>query len=189
MIIRVTHNIPTVVQQFEVMSRITLPRELEDTSEQAGLVLENSIKKHIPGRRLVAGQKKASTGRLHATFGHARPELTTNPEFNSNEAVFRITKHGRRIRVVVGTLVNYAEPVNEGFVMAEMRRVFFSDQGIFRTVSPFFFMGYHFIEKGLAEATEVIKDMYLGGVERSFGLKRFRAVAQKRDVLGRFARK
>jgi len=182
--INITHNIPQVIREYEVMSRVTLPRELEDSAEQAGLVLENSIRKYIPGRRLAPGQKEPSTGRLHASFGHARPEFTTNPEFNPDEAYFKIRKRGRRIQVIIGTTVPYAEPMNNGFTMKETRRVFFPDSGVFRMVSPFYFSGYHFIEKGLAEATSIVQGVFLSGVERAIGIKRFRAIAQKRDIRG-----
>jgi len=193
--IKFTHNILQVQNQFIVMERITIPRQFEQDAEKSGKVLIRLIKNHIPGARLVPGQRFPSTNRLLASFGIAEPQLTSNPDFNPDDAIFKILKRNNRIQVVVGTSVPYAAAVNDGFTMEGPKRVFFKNTGQWATVNTFFFPGRHFVEKGEAEADKIIHEYFRAGVDKAIGAnalrsksigQRFRSLAQPRDIKGQF---
>lgn len=186
-VVNITHNIPRVRNDMVFFGRVTLPNELEHLSEQAGKVVVFTIKKYIPGMRLAPGQKRPSTGKLHAEFGIAEPDKTSNPSFNPSNAIFQISKRtGRntRIHVLIGTKTSYASYANSGFSVSSKRLVKFTNTGQIRWVRPFYFPGYNFAEKGIAEATPIVKGIYRNGILKI--TPQFRARMRNRDVFGRF---
>lgn len=174
--IYLTSNIPEFMKAHNVMARVTLPKELDGGVRASGVILNEQIRKYIPGKdKLAPGQQRLSTGRLKAEFGFPRAELTDNPEFDPSNGIFeprRFKGRNERWHMEVGTRNPYAMSVNYGFHMKTPRLVNFNkDLGLnlgplIRLVKPFFFPGYHFIENGTADAEPMILKMMTKKVER-----------------------
>lgn len=174
-------NTDELGEQFKLWARVTIPEYAEELADDILRIYTNTVRKHIPaGHRLTPGQKKLSTGRLWSGWGDRSMGIAVNNPASTpadNVAIIRRRK-GRSVRfnVIVGTNVPYAEYVNDG-----------RGQGVRYT--------YAFVQQGGEEAEAIIlphadqklQEMLTTG-ERGKAKKTFKVAAQRRTVLGRFAK-
>ncbi len=174
-------NVEALVNEFRLHIRVTLPEESRALADDMLAILTNVTRKHIPaGHRLVAGQRRLSTGRLWSGWGDRNQGvITNNPASNPGDNVAEIRRRrGRNLRfqVIVGTNVPYAEYVNDGRGPGERH-------------------AYGFVEKGKVESQQIILPMVdqrlqdaLDPDQKRTTKRSFSATAQRRNILGQFAK-
>ena len=188
-LINLSSNLPKFFVDAKSTLFVDFPRRLEDTVDESMDLLIDNIKYYIPGPwgEMAPGQRFESTGALKESFG-----------FQESRVV------GGRTEAVAGSDLHYAPFVDQGFTMAERRRVALGPPAFDRRVpvwiEPFTFEGYHFVENGIADSEDAIQDYFrrrtietiqvgLSGIPAAFSKQRkqFQAARQNRDARGRFA--
>ena len=179
--IRFRDNLEVLAKEFKQSIRVTLPESLEDLSEDILAILTNTTRKHIPaGHRLTDGQRKLSTGRLWSGWGDRNQGVQTdNPTSTPADNVAEIRRRrGRSLRfqVIAGTNVPYAEYVNDGRGPGERHAYGFVEQGKLDSQAII-----------LPIADETLEEALDPGKKRT-SRRRFNATAQRKNILGQFAK-
>lgn len=94
----------------------------------------------------------SKSGRLAASIGYYDPSYLKDgrdSDSSEDDSFFLEETRGGVYFVQIGSTVEYAVPVLEGFSMDETRKVYLEEEDRFITVKPFTFGGIHALERAM----------------------------------------
>lgn len=126
--------------------KVELLREAgRETTREIGMQVAKAVKEIIADENTVSG-------RLAAGFGYYDPSYLRGPSDSSpSDAYFAEESRGGVFFAEMGTFVEYAGAVFQGFTVEETRVVYLPAEDRFITVKPFTFAGIHAVERAMAQ--------------------------------------
>ena len=131
-----------------------LPRFKKDLGRKVGLQAATDMREVLKGKQ---NPDNFGSGRLMATIGNfdrrfLKPTHPRAHEVSESDAVLEVDVGVTAIEIEVGSNLEYAALINDGFTFVGNRIIPIETRGgtIFRVVQAFEFEGYRFIEEGLA---------------------------------------